>query len=98
MRNIGPEGATANERKIVPEVEAPSQSFTGGYNLQGSQDLHVFVELTGGAVAAQATPYFYSAIAGRWFEGEPLMFDPDTQYHRVDAAGEKVAFVVNSVG
>lgn len=69
-----------------------------GYALHAADNLHVYAEMTGGITALSVTPWFWSDIAGQWFEGAQINFTATSKMAHVAAKQEqKVFFVVDAV-
>lgn len=96
-------GETVADRVIVSatNASAPTPDPTGrdGWGLNGADYLHVYTTIdAAGPTAATVTPWFYSSIAGKWFEGDPLNFTLTDRFALVEIRGEeKVHLVIDSV-
>lgn len=95
-------GSTVDKRLIFEIDTAPSADPTPsdlGWSISGADWLHVYFELTGGANVASVTPWYWSSIAGQWFEGDTLSITSSDKFGLLEIRGEeKVFFVVDSIG
>ena len=104
IRSIKP-GDTLADRVILEVTDAedptPDPSATeNGYHLNGADFLHVYTDgISAGTItAATVTPWYYSKVAEKWFEGDPLNFTVSDQFALCITRGEeKVFFVVDSI-
>jgi hypothetical protein len=89
-------GSTVTDRRLNTWSAAPSADPVAtdeGHHLQGADFLHLYVDL-GAATAATITPWYYSEIAGKWFEGDPIVFNAANQFALVQTSGEEKVFMV----
>ena len=96
------EGVKVADRIIleIDDASTPSPDpilADKGFQVSGSRGatfLHVYVKFTGTVTAATVTPWFFSTIAGEWFEGNLLSFNLTTKIAIVQTEGEEVPFFV----
>ena len=102
IRSVKP-GDTLAERVIIETTAAPTPDPTAsdlGLFLNGADFIHVYTDgLASGAItAATVTPWYFSDVAGRWYEGDPLNFTVTDQFGLCVIRGEdRVFFVVDSI-
>jgi hypothetical protein len=90
-------GDTAADRRLIAAAAAvtPDPTLaTDGWSMQGGNYLHLYTELTAPATAAAITPWYYSEIAGQWFEGNQLTFTAADAFALIQVEGEARAFIV----
>jgi len=89
-------GDTVDERVLL-EASAVSPDPTAndaGINLQGAGYLHLYADFGGGITAATITPWYFSTIAGDWFEGDPINLTAASKFALVEVQGEERLFLV----
>lgn len=97
------QGDTVDKRVIseVATADAPTADplvTNKGFNFQGATFLHLYAEFTGSTTAATVTPWYFSTIAGQWFEGDAIAFTASSLLALVQVEGEdRVFFVVDSI-
>ena len=88
-------GPEVEDRKIIDslaENDDPSAD-NDGYSFQGAQFLHIWVELESGATDCDVTPWYWSDIAGQWYEGDQLNFDQTTLFALIQVQGESRVYL-----
>lgn len=96
------DGVDANARRVVAGATAATAApaaTENGYSLQGAKWLHVYARLNSGATAVAVTPWYWSSIAGAWFEGVQISLSAATVlFATVETRGEERVFIqVDSV-
>lgn len=92
-------GATAAERAIITAAAAPSAdpgATENGYNIQGADHLHLYVEFGASATACTVTPWFWNKITEKWHEDAANIqsFSLTQKRRQIDVFGEEKLFLV----
>lgn len=86
------DGATSDARRIIVGATSNAAPIATdeGFNVQGAQFLHIYVQFNAGATSCQITPWYWSDIAVQWFAGEALTFTsaPEVRLALVQVQGE----------